>query len=265
LLLVANDENQGHNVMDLIGNDDVRIKTVGSNKDLSVALKKRRYDCVVIDLNFSFMPAGELFELLWSVEKASEIPVIVLGMNSLTKQEQQHLRQQFSRGIVKEVQSIERLFDETALFLHRAVSVLPDNQRGMLENLYHGSASLEDKKVLVVDDDIRNIFALASVLERNKMEVLSAENGKTAIELLMQNPDIDIVLMDIMMPEMDGLETMRRIRQIEQFENLPMIALTAKAMKGDREKCIEAGASDYVSKPVDTDQLLSLMRSWLYR
>jgi CheY-like chemotaxis protein len=163
------------------------------------------------------------------------------------------------------VQSLERLLDETALFLHRMVSTMPETQRDMLEKLYQGTASLENKKVLVVDDDIRNIFALASVLERNKMEVICAENGKTAIELLQQHADVDIVLMDIMMPEMDGLETMRRIRRFDQYERLPMIALTAKAMKGDREKCIEAGASDYVSKPVDTEQLLSLMRSWLYR
>jgi CheY-like chemotaxis protein len=175
------------------------------------------------------------------------------------------LRTVVGKGVIKEVQSFERLLDETALFLHREVAELPESQRNMLEKLYQGSGSLEGKKVLVVDDDMRNIFALTSVLERNKMAVTSAENGRTAIELLQQQPDTDIVLMDIMMPEMDGFETMRQIRTLKQFETLPMIALTAKAMKGDREKCIEAGASDYVSKPVDTDQLLSLMRIWLYR
>ncbi|MCY1175451.1 Sensor histidine kinase RcsC [compost metagenome] len=167
--------------------------------------------------------------------------------------------------MIKAVQSPERILDETALFLHRVVDRLSQTQRRMLEKLYEGSDSLEGKKALVVDDDVRNIFALTSVLESNKMLVATAENGRTAIELLQQQPDTDIVLMDIMMPEMDGFETMRQIRTFKRFEALPMIALTAKAMMGDREKCIEAGASDYVSKPVDTDQLLSLMRKWLYR
>jgi CheY-like chemotaxis protein len=190
---------------------------------------------------------------------------VLFGVTDLPRQEQDRLRALVGKSVVKEVQSLERLLDETSLFLHRAVAKLPAGQRKMLEKLYEGSASLEGKKVLVVDDDVRNIFALTSVLERSKMQVMSAENGRTAIEMLQQQPDTDIVLMDIMMPEMDGFETMRQIRKLQQFETLPMIALTAKAMKGDREKCIEAGASDYVSKPVDTDQLLSLMRVWLYR
>uniref|UniRef100_UPI002FC75951 response regulator n=1 Tax=Devosia sp. TaxID=1871048 RepID=UPI002FC75951 len=145
------------------------------------------------------------------------------------------------------------------------VARLPEDRRKMLEKIHANDRGLAGGKVLVVDDDIRNIFALTSALERNKMRVLSAENGKAAIDVLEQNPDVNIVLMDIMMPEMDGYETMRRIRQIKSFEMLPMIALTAKAMKGDREKCIAAGASDYTSKPVDMEQLLSLMRVWLCR
>jgi CheY-like chemotaxis protein len=189
----------------------------------------------------------------------------VYGAEELQKKEQEHLKSLALKGIVKEVQSPERLLDETALFLHRVVAKLPENRRKMLEKLYAACDSLTGKKVLVVDDDVRNIFALTAALERNKLEVFSAENGKSAIELLKKNPEISIVLMDIMMPEMDGFETMRQIRKIKKFESLPMIALTAKAMKGDREKCIEAGASDYVSKPVDVDQLLSLMRVWLYR
>jgi CheY-like chemotaxis protein len=155
------------------------------------------------------------------------------------------------------------LLDETALHLHRNASKLPDKQRKMLESLHQGV--LEGKKVLLVDDDIRNIFAMTSVLERFKMNVISAENGKDAIEALLNNKDIDVVLMDIMLPMMDGYETTRAIRKISDFKDLPIIAVTAKAMKGDREKCLEAGASDYLSKPVDTEHLRSVLRLWLHR
>ncbi|WP_148125397.1 response regulator, partial [Chlorogloeopsis fritschii] len=167
--------------------------------------------------------------------------------------------------IVKDVRSPERLFDETALFLHRVQAQLPVPKRLMLEQLQNSDSLLAGKKVLIVDDDVRNIFALTSVLERYQMQILYAENGNDGIEVLQNNPDINVVLMDIMMPEMDGYETTRRIRQKAEFKSLPIIALTAKAMQGDREKCIEAGASDYITKPVDTEQLLSLLRVWLYR
>jgi CheY-like chemotaxis protein len=157
------------------------------------------------------------------------------------------------------------LLDEVCLFLHRDVSKLSDEKRAMLNGLHQAGTVLAGKKVLVVDDDIRNIFAMTSILEPHQMEVLSAETGKAAIEILQQNADLDVVLMDIMMPDMDGYDTMRAIRKLAKFRSLPIIALTAKAMKGDREKCIEAGASDYIAKPVDTEQLLSLLRVWLYR
>jgi CheY-like chemotaxis protein len=194
-----------------------------------------------------------------------DVPVIAYGVETLPKAEQERFKALSAKGVVKEATSPERLLDESALYLHRVVARLPEDRRKMLEKLYAGADALAGKRVLVVDDDVRNIFALTSALERSKMDVLSAENGKAAIETLKKTEGIDLVLMDIMMPEMDGYETMRRIRAIKKFESLPMIALTAKAMKGDREKCIEAGASDYVSKPVDVDQLLSLMRVWLYR
>jgi CheY-like chemotaxis protein len=157
------------------------------------------------------------------------------------------------------------LLDETALFLHRVVSNLPEAKRNMLEQLHRSNEALRGRKVLVVDDDARNIFALSIVLENQEMEVLSATNGRHAIELIESTPDLSMVLMDIMMPEMDGYETMRRIRNNARFRTLPILALTAKAMKGDREKCLEAGASDYIAKPVNTDQLLSLLRVWLHR
>jgi CheY-like chemotaxis protein len=167
--------------------------------------------------------------------------------------------------ILKEVRSPERLVDETALYLHRDVARLPDAQRKMFQKLHESNEVLRGRKVLIVDDDVRNIFAMTSILEQQEMHVLSAEDGRTAIDLLVQQPDVDIVLMDIMMPDMDGYETLRTIRKHARFRSLPMIAVTAKAMKGDREKCLEAGAWDYLSKPVDAEHLLSALRAWLHR
>jgi CheY-like chemotaxis protein len=167
--------------------------------------------------------------------------------------------------LIKDVHSMERLLDETALLLHRVETDLPDEKRLILESMHKTNPTLESRKVLIVDDDIRNIFALASVLERYDMEVVYAESGKDGIEKLKSIKDVDLVLMDIMMPDMDGYETMRAIRSIPRFKALPIIALTAKAMQGDREKCLEAGASDYVPKPVDVEHLLSVLRVWLYK
>src|SRR5262249_26118499 len=167
--------------------------------------------------------------------------------------------------VLKDVKSPERLFDETALFLHRVVSDLPAAKQEMIERLHGSNDVLRHRRVLVVDDDVRNIFALTSVLENHDMEVVSATNGRQAIELIQATNDLSVVLMDIMMPEMDGYETIREIRNDSKFRTLPILALTAKAMKGDREKCLHAGASDYIAKPVNTDQLLSLLRVWLYR
>ena len=167
--------------------------------------------------------------------------------------------------IVKDARSPERLLDETSLFLHRVEARLPQAKRRMLEQLHSAEEVFRGKKVLIVDDDVRNVFALTSVLEANGMEVIFAENGRDGVDMLRENPDVDLVLMDIMMPELDGYQTMRAIRGREQFKQLPIISLTAKAMRGDREKSIASGASDYITKPVDTDQLLSLMRVWLYK
>jgi signal transduction histidine kinase/CheY-like chemotaxis protein/HAMP domain-containing protein len=265
LLLAESDETSRENARRLIDGPDVRIKTTATARETLAALKRKRYDCVVLDLKMADMPASQLADAILQNDLTRNVPIVLCGLDSLSKKEQTHIRETTIKAIIKEAHTIERVLDETALFLHREVAQLPAQQRRLLDKLYLGTAGLKGKKVLVVDDDVRNIFALASVLERNKMEVFSAENGKTAIDSLLEHPDIEIVLMDIMMPEMDGYETMRQIRLLPQFEDLPMIALTAKAMKGDREKCIQAGASDYVSKPVDTDQLLSLMRTWLYR
>jgi CheY-like chemotaxis protein len=183
----------------------------------------------------------------------------------LTADEEKRLRTVAKSVVLKDVQSPERLLDETALFLHRVIQGLPEGKQQMIERLHDSTDALGGRKVLVVDDDARNIFALTTVLENHEMDVLSATNGRQAIDLIKGTPDLSVVLMDIMMPEMDGYETMREIRKDPTLRTLPILALTAKAMKGDREKCLEAGASDYIAKPVNTDQLLSLLRVWLYR
>jgi CheY-like chemotaxis protein len=194
-----------------------------------------------------------------------DLPVIVYTGKELSSQEETQLRRYAETIIIKDVKSPERLLDETALFLHRVESRLPEQKRRMLERLHTADATFAGKHVLIVDDDVRNIFSLTSVLEDHGMRVSFAENGRDAIKALQEKKDVDLVLMDIMMPEMDGYETTRAIRELPELRTLPIIALTAKAMKGDREKTIAAGASDYITKPVDTDQLLSLMRVWLYK
>jgi signal transduction histidine kinase/CheY-like chemotaxis protein/HAMP domain-containing protein len=265
LLVVDSNEDECNRLLDLLGDDSIRIDTASNASEAQKRLSRKRYDCLVTHLKLADLAGSRLLDTLRSNDSLHALPTVVYGADTLTRPERKQLGTSIDKHVVKEVHSPERLLDETMLFLHRPVSSLSQVQRRMLERLYEAAESLEGKKALVVDDDVRNIFALTSVLEANRMQVISAENGQTAIELLWRHPDTDIVLMDIMMPGMDGFKTMEQIRAIVQFEALPMIALTAKAMKGDREKCIEAGASDYVSKPVDTARLLSLIRKWLYR
>jgi CheY-like chemotaxis protein len=229
------------------------------------ALVSERFDCCVIDLRLPDMTGFDLLDLVQTEPAIRQVPVVVFTGKELSYAEEARLRQLAKSVVLKDVQSPERLFDETALFLHRVVSGLPEPKRQMLERLHGSDDVLRNRKVLVVDDDARNIFALTSLLENHGMEVASATNGRQAIDILNAADDLHVVLMDIMMPEMDGYETMREIRRESRFRTLPILALTAKAMKGDREKCLEAGASDYIAKPVNTDQLLSLLRVWLYR
>jgi CheY-like chemotaxis protein len=219
----------------------------------------------VVDLRLPDMSGFDLLEQLQADEVLRNIPVVVFTGKQLSVDEEARLRTVAKSIVLKDVQSPERLLDETSLFLHRVIEDLPDHKRKMIERLHGSTEALRDRKVLVVDDDARNIFALATVLEHQDMEVISAMNGRQAIELIETTPDLSVVLMDIMMPEMDGYETMREIRKDPRFRTLPILALTAKAMKGDREKCLQAGASDYIAKPVNTDQLLSLLRVWLCR
>ncbi len=264
LLVVEDDENQRHSIVELIGNSDVYTTAVGTGAEALATLRSGHFDCVVLDLGLPDMTGFELIERI-KQESATEIPIIVYTGKELNKQEETELKRIAETIIIKDVRSPERLLDETALFLHRVQANLPEPKRQMLEQLHQIDTVLAGKKVLIVDDDMRNIFALTSMLEHHQMHVLYAENGIDGITVLQNTPDINIVLMDVMMPEMDGYETMSTIRQLSQFRSLPMIALTAKAMKGDREKCIEAGASDYITKPVDVEQLLSLLRVWLYQ
>ncbi len=252
-------------IEELIGNSDVHISYAGNGTEALKTLEERHFDCVVMDLKLPDMMGYELIEAIQKDPLLSEMPIIVYPAQELSIEEKTRLEVLAKESVLRRVWTPERLLDETSLFLHRVAANLPESKRKVLERIYLTDEVLANKKVLLVDDDVRNIFALTSMLERHQLVVLSAENGREGLELLEKEPDIHIVLMDIMMPEMDGYEAMVAIRQNPRFESLPVIALTAKAMKGDREKCIEAGASDYITKPVDIQQLLSLLRVWLYR
>jgi CheY-like chemotaxis protein len=265
LLVVEDDDRERASIVGLLGGDDIEIEAVGTGGDALARLQEQSFDCCVADLRLPDMTGFELLERLQAERSLRDIPIVVFTGKDLTPDEQGRLQTLAKSIVLKDVQSPERLLDETALFLHRVLDDLPEGKRRMIEDLHRSTEALRGRKVLVVDDDARNIFALTTVLEGQEMEVISATNGRQAIELIDATPELGVVLMDIMMPEMDGYETMRRIRKDPRFRALPILALTAKAMKGDREKCLAAGASDYIAKPVNTDQLLSLLRVWLYR
>ncbi len=265
LLIVEDNAAEQLSVTELLGHDDIEIVGVNSGAEALAALHEHAFDCVVLDLRLPDMSGFEVLEHIRDDAAIQNTPVVVFTGKQLSPEEDAQLHLLARSVVVKGVESPERLLDETALFLHRVVADLPMEKQHMLERLHSSDDDLVGKKVLVVDDDVRNIFALSSVLERRGMSVLTAGTGREAITTLESTPDVAIVLMDIMMPEMDGYETMQVIRQNPAFLRLPIIALTAKAMKGDREKCLEAGASDYLAKPVNTEQLLSALRMWLHR
>jgi CheY-like chemotaxis protein len=265
LLVVEDDPIQGQAIYDLIGDGDVQTTTVASGELALHTLADHAFDCLVLDLRLPGMNGFELIERIKADPRNQRLPVIVYTGRDLTDDDRGRLRGLAQTVIVKDVTTMERLLEETSRFLHRALASLPERKQRVLRRLTKHDPQLTDRSVLVVDDDLRNIFALTSLLEAHKMRVTYAENGARALEKLHFNPSIDVVLMDIMMPEMDGYEAVRRIRERTEWKDLPVIALTAKAMKGDREKCLEAGASDYITKPVDADQLLSLLRVWLYQ
>ncbi len=265
LLVIEDEPAQQISIRALLSHDDIDVTVVATGASALAAVGEDQFDCVVLDLRLPYMTGFELLERLGRSKPAGDIPVVVFTGKDLSPEEDARLHMLARSVIVKDVESPERLLDETALFLHRVVSELPEEMRRMLDRLHRSDEALVGRKVLIVDDDVRNIFALSSVLERRGMSVLTAGTGREAITMVESTSDLAIVLMDIMMPEMDGYETMQMIRQHPQFRRLPIIALTAKAMKGDREKCLEAGASEYLAKPVNTEQLLSALRMWLHR
>jgi CheY-like chemotaxis protein len=266
LLIVEDDDTERKAITELIGaGDEVEIHAVGSSEEALALLGKGSFDCMVVDLKLPDMTGFDLLERIRKTDEFKTLPVIVYTGTDLTRREETRLKKLAESVIVKDARSPERLLEEASLFLHRAPSRMPEAKRKMIEKLEAGDEVFAGKRVLIVDDDVRNAFALTSVIEAKGIDVLYAENGRDAIEALNQHPEIDLVLMDIMMPDMDGYETTKAIRSDRRFADLPIVALTAKAMKGDREKSIASGASDYIPKPVDTEQLFSLMRVWLYK
>ncbi|MGB6484088.1 MAG: HAMP domain-containing protein [Candidatus Acidiferrales bacterium] len=265
LLIVEDNPAEQLSVRELLGYEDVDVTVVSTGAEALHAVAEQSFDCAVLDLRLPDMSGFDVLESLRDTPALCELPVIVFTGKELSPEEDARLHTLARSVVVKGVESPERLLDETALFLHRVVTDLPAEKQRMLDRLHRSDEALVGKKVLVVDDDVRNIFALSSVLERRGMTVLTAGTGREAIATLETTPDLAIVLMDIMMPEMDGYETMQVIRSNPLLRRLPIIALTAKAMKGDREKCLEAGASEYLAKPVNTEQLLSALRMWLHR
>jgi HAMP domain-containing protein/CheY-like chemotaxis protein/signal transduction histidine kinase len=265
LLIVEDNPAEQLSIRELLGYHDIDVVTVSTGAEALTAVTERSFDCLVLDLRLPDMSGFEVLERLRDMPSLGDLPIIVFTGKELSSDEDARLHSLARSVVLKGVESPERLLDETALFLHRIVADLPPEKQRMIERLHRSDEALVGKSVLVVDDDVRNIFALSSVLERRGMNVLTASTGREAIATLETTADVAIVLMDVMMPEMDGYETMQAIRRNPRLRRLPIIALTAKAMKGDREKCLEAGASEYLAKPVNTEQLLSALRMWLHR
>ena len=266
LLVIEDDAAQSLNITNILGDGDIEITVAATGSDAIKLVGEQQFDCVILDLGLPDMDGADVLVQIRKHEQSqggSHLPVMVYTARDLDKREENKLRKLAETVIVKNPGSVNRLYDESALFLHRLVAGLPPEKQILLSNVRQREPSLAGRRVLIVDDDVRNIFSLASLLEQHQMEVLHAENGRDAIAILESTPAIDVVLMDVMMPEMDGYETMRSIRARERFRNLPVIAVTAKAMKEDRDKCIQAGASDYAAKPVDIDQIISVLRVWL--
>ena len=265
LLVIEDNPAEQLSIFELLGHADIDVVTVGSGREALAALREQQIDCAVLDLRLPDMSGFDLLEVIRDDPALADIPVVVFTGKELSSDEDAQLHTIARSVVVKGVESPERLLDETALFLHRVVADLPIEKQKMLERLHNSDEDLVGKTVLLVDDDARNIFALSSALERRGMNVLTATTGSEAIAFVESTTELALVLVDIMMPGMDGYQTVQVIRANPAFRRLPIIALTAKAMKGDREKCLEAGASDYLAKPVDTEQLLSALRMWLHR
>jgi CheY-like chemotaxis protein len=263
VLLVEDDELQRSSVVKLIGDEDIEITAVESGKEAIAHLNTNIFDCMIIDLKLPDMQGHELLQRMSTEDICSFPPVIVYTGRNLTREEENNLLKYSRSIIIKGARSPERLLDEVTLFLHKVESQLSTERQSMLKTVRGRDRALEGRKILLVDDDVRNIFALTGALEQKGAVIEVARNGFEAIDKLNEHPDIDLVLMDIMMPGMDGLEATRRIRTDARFQKIPIIAVTAKAMKDDQEQCIKAGASDYLAKPIDIDRLYSLLRVWM--
>ncbi|MEM7019836.1 MAG: response regulator, partial [Pseudomonadota bacterium] len=264
LLILCTDEGQNARITATIDSQNLSIETISELETAKSRLAHSDYGCLIVDIDFAEGQGIDLLESIQNEETLAQVPVILHAERELNSEESKRLHQLEEKLVVKSVYSPERLLEESTLFLHQVEANLPEEKQRILGLMHNKEALLASKNVLVADDDMRNFYALASVLEEHDMNVTSAKNGEEALNIL-ETEEFDVVLMDIMMPVMDGYEAMRQIRAIQRFKKLPIIALTAKAMKDDKAKCIEAGANDYLPKPVDTHKLLSLMRVWLYR
>jgi len=265
LLLVENDPTMIQDITRLIGNNDVKVHVARNGAEALEFTSKERADCIILDLGLPDMSGCEFLKHLEQEQQPDIPPVIVYTGRDLNRKESLDLEQYSASIIVKGVKSEERLLDETALFLHRVIKNMPEEKRKMIANLYDQDKILIEQKILIVDDDMRNAFALSKILGEKGMEISIAHDGLHALEILEEQEGFDLILMDIMMPKMDGLEAIKAIRAQDKFWNLPIIALTAKAMPEDKEQCMAAGANDYLAKPVEEGRLLSMMRVWLYR
>ncbi|OQY45738.1 MAG: hypothetical protein B6242_09505 [Anaerolineaceae bacterium 4572_78] len=265
ILLVEDDMVLRQSIRQLLHDNDIKIIETDMGKTALDWLRKEAFDCMILDLNLSDITGFDVLNVIRQDNTINKCPIIVYTGKELSQDESNLLRQYTDSIIIKGVKSPERLLDETALFLHRVVADMPQEKQATIKQLYDKEKALAGKKILIVDDDMRNAFALSKLLSDKGMEITLAGNGKHALKQLEQESDIDIILMDVMMPVMDGYETIKQIRQQTRFKYIPIIALTAKAMKGDREKCIQAGANDYLSKPIDNERLFSMLRVWMYR
>ena len=265
VLIVEDDERQRKAIVDLIGNSDVHTVAVGTGQEALSVLRDSHIDCMVADLGLPDMSGFELINRIRHELGLKELRIVVYTGRELTRDEEIELRRVSESIIVKEAQSLDRLFEETALFLHRRADRLAEPQRRKLEEVTVADPMLDGKTVLIIDDDVRNVFALTSLFERYHMKVLYADNATDGLKKLAEHPEVETALVDIMMPDIDGYETIRRIRSMPQFSALPVFALTAKAMKGDREACLKAGATEYVAKPADAQHLISLLRVHIAR
>jgi len=264
LLVVEDDILQAESIRTLVGSGAVSTTLVSTGREAMAELESGEYDCLILDLGLADMTGFELLDRIRASEVCAKVPVIVYTGRDLTRREEEKLRKYSESIIIKGVRSPERLLDELAIFLHRVEKNLPARDAARSPAGQRQDEVFQGKSILVVDDDMRNVFALTNLLEEIGVRIIVARDGLESLEKIDKNSDIDLVLMDIMMPKMDGFEAIRRIREKPEFQDLPIIALTAKAMKGDRAQCIEAGANDYLAKPVNTERLLSILKVWLY-